>query len=174
MNIDRIISSIRHIRESAPINNISGGDIGMYQKYLFPNDEDLLTQDYQTPAEIGDSRDDWLGVYPVMKLALDKSSDGPSIDSMVDASKEYVNKMNEQRPPRPSKTPLENIMDIVRSLNEEGMVGGAPTNNVGSGHIAGAVPGKEPPVFMNKKKKRKPTPVGRYGSRRMWLQNGKS
>ena len=31
MNIDRIISSIRHIRESAPINNISGGDIGMYQ-----------------------------------------------------------------------------------------------------------------------------------------------
>ena len=174
MNIDRIISNISHIRESAPINNISGGDIGMYQKYLFPNDEDLLTQDYQTPAEIGDSRDDWLGVYPVMKLALDKSSDGPSIDSMVDASKEYVNKMNEQRPPRPSKTPLENIMDIVRSLNEEGMVGGAPTNNVGSGHIAGAVPGKEPPVFMNKKKKRKPTPVGRYGSRRMWLQNGKS
>ena len=169
MNINRIISNIRNIRESAPTNNISGGDIGMYQKYLFPNDEDLLTQDYQTPAEIGDSRDDWLGVYPVMKLALDKSSDGPSIDSMVDASKEYVNKMNEQRPPRPSKTPLENIMDIVRSLNEEGMVGGAPTNNVGSGHIAGAVPGEEPPVFM--KKKKRPPILARGtmpGARKRW------
>ena len=48
------------------------------------------------------------------------------------------------------------------------MVGGAPTNNVGGGNIAGAVPGETPPVF---KKKRKPTPVGRYGSRRMWIQD---
>ena len=69
-------------------------------------------------------------------------------------------------------SPLENIRNIVRGLNEE-MMGGAPTNNVGGGNIAGAVPGETPPVF-NKKKKRKPTPVGRYGSRRMWLQNGKS
>ena len=68
---------------------------------------------------------------------------------------------------------IDRIIGLVRNLKEEGIVGGAPTNNVGSGHIAGAVPGKEPPVFMNKKK-RKPTPVGRYGSRRMWLQNGKS
>ena len=48
---------------------------------------------------------------------------------------------------------------------------GAPTNNVGDGKIAGAAPGEDPPVFP-KKKKRKPTPVGRYGTRRTWRQNG--
>ena len=169
MNIDRFISNIRNLRESTPTNNISGGDIGMYKKFLFPNDEDLLTQDYQTPAEIGDSRDDWLGVYPVMKLALDKSSDGPSIDSMVDASKEYVNKMNQEQTQRSPLSPLENIIGLVRNLKEEGIVGGAPTNNVGSGHIAGAVPGKEPPVFM--KRKKRPPILARGtmpGARKRW------
>ena len=78
------------------------------------------------------------------------------------------NLMKEEKPERLINSPLENIMDIVRGLNED-----APVNNVSGGHIAGAVPGEMPPVFM-KKKKRKPTPVGRYGSRRMWLQNGKS
>ena len=51
---------------------------------------------------------------------------------------------------------------------------GAPTNNIGSGQIAGSVEaGDDPPVFP--KKKRKPTPVGRYGTRRTWRQqSGKS
>ena len=44
---------------------------------------------------------------------------------------------------------------------------GAPTNNVGDGKIAGAALGEDPPVYV-KKKKRKPTPVGRYGTRRTW------
>ena len=48
-------------------------------------------------------------------------------------------------------SPLENIRDIVRGLNEE-MMGGAPTNNVGGGNIAGAVPGETPPVFKKKRK----------------------
>ena len=43
-------------------------------------------------------------------------------------------------------------MKTFRQFREEGIVGGAPTNNVGSGHIAGAVGGEAPPVFMNKKK----------------------
>jgi hypothetical protein len=51
------------------------------------------------------------------------------------------------------------------------MGAGAPTNNVGSGNIAGA--NEDPPVFL-KKKKRKPTPVGRYGTRRTWKQNSES
>ena len=47
----------------------------------------------------------------------------------------------------------------------------APVNNVGGGRIAGTPDaGDDPPV---KKKKRKPTPVGRYGSRRAWLANMK-
>ena len=49
----------------------------------------------------------------------------------------------------------------------------APTMSMGGGGIAGSVEaGDDPPV---RKKKRKRTPVGKYGSRRFWLQdlNGK-
>ena len=62
---------------------------------------------------------------------------------------------------------LNKILNIVReSLYED-----APVNNVGDGKIAGTVEaGDDPPV--RKKKKRTPTPVGRYGTRRTWLQNG--
>ena len=64
---------------------------------------------------------------------------------------------------------IENVIDIIRSLRnikEE-----APVNNVGGGYIAGTKPaGDDPPVNL-KKKKRKPTPVGRYGTRRAWMQN---
>ena len=45
MNIDRVISKIRNLKET-PTNNISGGDIGTYDKFLFPPSEDLLSQDY--------------------------------------------------------------------------------------------------------------------------------
>jgi len=65
---------------------------------------------------------------------------------------------------------INKIISIVRNLKEEGMSG--PTNNVGSGHIAGTVEaGDDPPV---RKKKRRPTPVGRYGSRKMWIDNLKN
>jgi len=61
---------------------------------------------------------------------------------------------------------IDKIIGIVRTLKEEG----GPTNSVGGGHIAG-LPPDEPPVYTNRKK-RKPTPVGRYGTRRTWMQNG--
>ena len=61
------------------------------------------------------------------------------------------------------------IIDIIRNLKEEG----APTNSVGTGNIAGtAEAGDDPPVRLRKRKRK--TPVGRYGSRRMWLKNLKS
>tara|TARA_R100001509_G_scaffold99633_1_gene58248 strand:- start:1262 stop:1453 length:192 start_codon:yes stop_codon:yes gene_type:complete len=60
---------------------------------------------------------------------------------------------------------IDKILDIIRTLNEEGI----PTNNASGGAIAG-LPPDEPPV----KKKRKQTPVGRYGSRRMWIQDLKN
>ncbi len=45
----------------------------------------------------------------------------------------------------------------------------APINNVGGGNIAGTQEsGDHPPV--RKKKKRKPTPVGHYGTRRAWMR----
>ncbi len=65
---------------------------------------------------------------------------------------------------------IDKIIDIIRSLNEEGV----PTNSVGSGNIAGTVEaGDDPPVKL-KKRKRKQTPVGRYGSRRMWIKDLKN
>jgi|TARA_Y100000004_G_scaffold95241_1_gene106707 hypothetical protein len=58
---------------------------------------------------------------------------------------------------------IDKILNIIRNLNEEGI----PTNNASGGAIAG-LPPDEPPV---KKKRRRETPVGRYGSRRMWIQD---
>ena len=71
--------------------NVNGADVANFTPFLFSRDEDLLSQDYQTPAEPGEAKWRFSNVYPVMKLELDKASDGPSIDQMVDASKEFVN-----------------------------------------------------------------------------------
>jgi len=69
-----------------------------------------------------------------------------------------------------SSKSVEKFLYLFREMMGAGAVG-APTNNVGDGKIAGAAPGEDPPVYL-KKKKRKPTPVGRYGTRRTWRQNG--
>ena len=59
---------------------------------------------------------------------------------------------------------LDKLISIVKSIREEVAI----ANNASSGAIAG-LPPDSPPV--NKKNKRKPTPVGRYGSRKLWLQD---
>ena len=65
---------------------------------------------------------------------------------------------------------VDKFLYLFREVMGAGAMGGAPTNNVGSGNIAGtAEAGDDPPV---RKKKRRPTPVGRYGTRRTWRQNG--
>jgi len=69
-----------------------------------------------------------------------------------------------------SSKSVDKFLFLFREMMGAGAVG-APTNNVGDGKIAGtAEAGDDPPV--RKKKKRKPTPVGRYGTRRTWRQNG--
>ena len=64
---------------------------------------------------------------------------------------------------------IDKIINIIRNLREEAMV--APTNNVGSGKIAGTKEaGDDPPV----RKKKKKYIYGGRGSRKMWMQkNGK-
>ena len=60
---------------------------------------------------------------------------------------------------------IDKIINIIRNLREEAMV--APTNNVGSGKIAGTKEaGDNPPV----RKKKKRYIYGGRGSRRMWMQ----
>jgi len=156
MNDDKIITRFKNIvKESAPTNNISGGNIKTFDKFLFPVSDDLLDQDYQTPGESGESIYRFSNVYAAEKLT---SSD---IDSMVDASKEYTGIMDDKR--------LKNIINMVRSLNlrEE-----APTMSVSAGGIAGIT--GEPPV--NLKKKKRPTIIARGlmpGARKRWSNGGK-
>ena len=162
MNINRVISIVRTLKES-PTNNTgsngskagfsaaSTGAMTGYDKLLH---EPILDQDYQTPYGLNYRL---ANVFPVNKVSE------TDIDNMVDASKEYMNISDKSN----DDSRLDRLIDIVRSIREE--VAAAPTNNASSGAIAG-LPPDSPPVF-NKKKKRKPTPVGIYGSRRMWLQD---
>ncbi len=70
---------------------------------------------------------------------------------------------------------ISKIIFRIKSLREE-----APTMSVGDGSGTALPPTHEPPGIPSskKKKKRQPTPVGRYGTRRTWSQflqgNGKS
>ena len=102
----------QYLKESTPSmsanpggNNASGGfsssaaatgPVAGFTPKLFPGDEDVLTQDFQTPAETGEDRyARFGGVYPVMKLSLASSDDdGPSIDQMVDASIKFTDIMD--------------------------------------------------------------------------------
>ena len=153
MDIDRIISKVRSIKEAAPTNNISSGNIASRDIMLFRRDDDTLDQDYQTPGQSGLAKWRFSNVYPVQKLSLS------DIDNMVDASRKYVNVMDDKR--------LENIRSMVRSLNlkEE-----APVNSVAGGGVAGLT--GEPPV--NLKKKRPPILArGKMpGARKRWSGKG--
>jgi len=148
MDIDRVISKIRNLKE-APTNNIGGGNIGTYDKFLFPPSEDLLSQDYQTPGESGEAKWRFSDVYPVQKLSLS------DIDGMVDASKEFTNVMDDRR--------LTNIMNMARSIREE-----AIANSVGDGSGVAGITG-EPPVNLKKKKRPPILARGKMpGARKRW------
>ena len=76
-------------------DSASGPDAGLDQ-ILFKGEEDgnpeeILSQDFQTPEETNKPIfANWGGVYPVMHVTLDDNKgDGPSIDQMVQASKEF-------------------------------------------------------------------------------------
>ena len=144
MNIDKIIKRVRNLQEG-PVNS-TGSGIANYDPMLW---KQTVTQSYQTPGESGLAADRFSGVYPVEKLSLD------DIDTMVSASKKFVDTMEEGK----------NLRAPIRNLGEE--VSAGPTNNVGGGQIAGtAEAGDDPPV---RKKKRKRTPNGHVGSRKLWL-----
>ena len=161
MDINRIINVIRNLREDVPTNStgssgstagFSGAATGAMTGYDKLLHEPILDQDYQTPAGLPYRLSN---VFPAYKLGE------TDIDDMVDASKEYMNISDKSN----DDSRLNRLINIVRSIREEVAV--VPTNNASSGAIAG-LPPDSPPV---NKKKRKPTPVGRYGSRKLWLQD---
>ena len=126
---------------------------------MFPPSIDLLSQDYQTPGQSGLAKWRFANVYPVQKVTE------KDVDDMVDASKEYINKVDDVNDSNRDnmKSRLNNIINMIRSLKEE-----APVNNASSGNIAG-LPPDQPPV-----KQKKRYIYGGHGSRRMWLANRKN
>ena len=84
------------LQEQVVPTNVTGSAVANYSPFLFPKDEDLLSQDCQTAAETGEDRyTRFAGVYPVMKVSLDSNlGDGPSIDQMVDASMKFTDIMD--------------------------------------------------------------------------------
>ena len=74
----------------------AGAPVAGFDPFLFPGDEDLLDQGFQAPGETGQDRyNRFFGVVPVEKMTLQTRLDGnDSIDGMVDASKEYVSKID--------------------------------------------------------------------------------
>ena len=160
MDINRIITVIRTLKEQ-PTNSTgsstttagfsnaatASGPTAGFDKVLH---EPVLSQDYQTPDGLNYRLSN---VFPAYKLGE------TDIDDMVDASKEYMDLSDKSN----NDSRLDKLISIVKSIREEVAI----ANNASSGAIAG-LPPDSPPV---NKKKRKPTPVGRYGSRRAWLQD---
>ena len=164
MEFDKVISIVRKLNESGPTNSVGNGGytntgsnttLGGFDKRLFPPSEDLLSQDYQTPGQSGLAKWRFANVYPVQKVSM------ADIDTMVDASKEYMNVMDDKR--------LTHIMNLARSLKEE-VAGAAPANNASSGNIAG-LPPDQPPVRKKKKERKYMKGPGR----KVWMDylNGK-
>ena len=162
MDINRIITIVRNLKEDVPTNNTgsSGSKAGFsaaatgavtgYDKLLH---EPLLDQDYQTPYGLNYRLSN---VFPAAKLTE------TDVDDMVDASKEYMNLSDKSN----NDSRLEKLINIVRSIREEVVGAGAPpTNNASRGAIAG-LPPDSPPV-----RKKKKYIYGGRGSRKMWLNN---
>ena len=62
-----------------------------------------------------------------------------------------------------TSNPLNKVIGILRNIKED-----APTNSLGGGQISGTVEAGDDPPVNKKKKKRKPTPLGRYRTRVNW------
>ena len=147
MDINKIIKTLRNLNEGVPTNS-TGSSISNYDKFLFPIDDDDLSQDYQTPGQSGMAKWRFSNVYPVQKLT------DQDINNMVDASKEFVNMQDENTEKRVRKN--------FSSFMED-----APVNSVGGGHIAGTrEAGDDPPV--SKKAQKKYIKLGK-GSRKWWM-----
>ena len=145
MDINKIIKTLRNLNEGVPTNS-TGSSIATYDKFLFPIDDDDLSQDYQTPGQSGMAKWRFSNVYPVQKVTE------KDIDNMVDASKEFVNMQDENTEKRVRKN--------FSSFMED-----APVNSAGGGNIAG-LPPDNPPVSTKAKKKY--IKLGR-GSRKWWM-----
>ena len=148
MNINRVISIVRTLKES-PTNNTGSngstagfsadasatGPVAGFDKLLH---EPILDQDQQTPYGLNYRL---ANVFPAYKLGE------TDVDNMVNASKEYSKLAYNYSNGNLMVSRLQNLINIVKGLKEEAI---APTNNASSGAIAG-LPPDSPPVFKKKR-----------------------
>ena len=118
-----------------------------YDPKLFrdPVDDDLLSQDYQTPGQSGLAKWRFSNVWPVSHLTMS------GIDDMVNASKEYVDLMDKNTEARIQK-------NFARFMGEATEARKCP----------------EGEYWCNTDKKCKKIPQGKYVGPGGWLRSGHS
>ena len=159
--LSKVIDITRSLKESPTMSVGDGGFTnsatasGPVSGYDAPLPLPDLSQDYQTPGESGLAKYRFSNVYPVEKVTE------KNIDSMVDASNEYL-QLADKENQRNAEERINRIRQMFKSLREEA----GPTMAVGDGGYtgiaiaAGPVAGYDPVIGRvdrrNKKQKNYP------------------
>ena len=130
--LSKIIDITRSLKESPTMSVGDGGYTnsatasGPVSGYDVPLPLPDLSQDYQTPGESGLAKYRFSNVYPVEKVTE------KNIDSMVDASNEYLQFADKENQ-RNAEERINRIRQMFKSLREEA----GPTMSVGDGGYTG-------------------------------------
>ena len=159
--LSKVIDITRSLKESPTMSVGDGGFTnsatasGPLSGYDVPLPLPDLSQDYQTPGESGLAKYRFSNVYPVEKVTE------KNIDSMVDASNEYL-QLADKENQRNAEERINRIRQMFKSLREET----GPTMSVGDGgytgkaNASGPVAGYDPVIGRvdrrNKKQKNYP------------------
>ena len=159
--LSKVIDITRSLKESPTMSVGDGGFTnsatasGPVSGYDVPLPLPDLSQDYQTPGESGLAKYRFSNVYPVEKVTE------KNIDSMVDASNEYL-QLADKENQRNAEERINRIRQMFKSLREEA----GPTMAVGDGgytgkaNASGPVAGYDPVIGRvdrrNKKQKNYP------------------
>ena len=137
--LSKVIDITRSLKESPTMSvgdggytnsaNASGPLSGYNVALPLPD----LSQDYQTPGESGLAKYRFSNVYPVEKVTE------RNIDSMVDASNEYL-QLADKGNQRNAEERINRIRQMFKSLREEA----GPTMSVGAGGYTGSADPKGP------------------------------
>ena len=130
--LSKVIAITRSLKESPPMSVGDGGFTnsatasGPVSGYDVPLPLPDLSQDYQPPGESGLAKYRFSNVYPVEKVTE------KNIDSMVDASNEYL-QLADKENQRNAEERINRIRQMFKSLREEA----GPTMSVGDGGYTG-------------------------------------
>ena len=130
--LSKVIDITRSLKESPTMSVGDGGFTnsatasGPVTGYDVPLPLPDLSQDYQTPGESGLAKYRFSNVYPVEKVTE------KNIDSMVDASNEYL-QLADKENQRNAEERINRIRQMFKSLREEA----GPTMSVGDGGYTG-------------------------------------